>query len=166
MGGTGKAAGLGFIKNGLYFNSRLAIILRLSFVTNYPSDTVFQYPFTVTPKSPKMEQTKNLELEILLTLRSNKTVPTRKFHELFAQDWNLYRSKLNELIIEKFLKVSVQSPGICVFELSKKGDERMDELLRENAIEVESTTTGTRNFLKRFRPHQPAHKLICVQQCK
>ena len=58
-----------------------------------------------------MEQAKNLELEILLTLRNNKTVPTRKFHELFEQDWNLYRSKFNELIVKKFLKISIQIPG-------------------------------------------------------
>ena len=75
-----------------------------------------------------MEQVENLELEILLVLRSNKTVPTRRFHELFKRDWNLYRSKLNELILNKFLKVSMQIPGICVFELSKKGDERINDL--------------------------------------
>jgi hypothetical protein len=97
-----------------------------------------------------MEEAENLELEILLTLRSNKTVQTRKFHELFEQDWNLYRSKFNELIIKKFLNISVQIPGICVFELSKKGDERIDELLHERDRETESTTFRIRNFLNRF----------------
>ena len=97
-----------------------------------------------------MEQAKNLELEILLTLRSNKTVPTRNFHELFEKDWNLYRPTFNTLIIKKFLKVSVQIPGICVFELSKKGDERIDELLRERARRMKSTTFRIRNFLNRF----------------
>jgi hypothetical protein len=97
-----------------------------------------------------MEQAKNLELEILLTLRSNKTVPTRKFHELFEQDWNIYRSKFNELIVKKFIKVSVQIPGVCVFELSKKGDERIDKLHHERAREMESITSRIRNFLRRF----------------
>ncbi len=97
-----------------------------------------------------MEQAENLELEILLALRSNKMVPTRKFHELFKSDWNLYRPKFNELIIKKFLKVSTQFPGICVFELNKKGEERIDELLHEPAREMESTTSGLRNLLKRF----------------
>ena len=98
-----------------------------------------------------MEQAKSLELEILLTLRNNKTVPTRKFHELFEQDWNLYRSKFNELIIKKFLKVSTQIPEICVFELNSKGEDRIDELLTERAREIESKTSGILNFLKHFQ---------------
>jgi hypothetical protein len=98
-----------------------------------------------------MEQAKGLELEILLTVRNNKTVPTRKFHELFEQDWNLYRSKFNELIVKKFLRISAQITGICVFELNSKGEYRIDELLTESAREIESTTSGILNFLKRFQ---------------
>jgi|SRR5579863_947837 len=97
-----------------------------------------------------MEQAENLELEILLALRRNKVVPTRKIHELFQKDWNLYRSTFNDLIVKKFLKVSVQIPGTCVFELSKKGDERIGELLHGHSREAESTSSGIRNFLKRF----------------
>lgn len=97
-----------------------------------------------------MEQAEDLELEILLTLRSNKSVPARNFHELFEKNWNLYRSTVNRLIVKKFLKVSVQAPGICVFELNKKGDERIDILLHERARKMESITFRIRNFLKRF----------------
>ena len=98
-----------------------------------------------------MDQAKRLELEILLTVRNNKTVPSRNFHELFEQDWNLYRSKFNELIVKKFLKISSQIPGICVFELHVKGEYRIDELLAESAREIESATSGILNFLKRFQ---------------
>jgi hypothetical protein len=98
-----------------------------------------------------MEQAKSLELEILLTVRKNKKVPARKFHELFEQDWNLYRSKINELIVQKFLKITTQGQGICVFKLSSKGEYRMDELLTESAREIESTNSGILNFLKRFQ---------------
>jgi len=98
-----------------------------------------------------MEQAKSLELEILLTVKNNKTVPTRKFHELFEQGWNLYRSKFNELIVKKFLKISTQVPGICVFELNSKGEYRIDELLTESAREIESSNSGILNFLKRFQ---------------
>ena len=98
-----------------------------------------------------MEQAKSLELEILLTVRNNKTVPTRKFHELFDQDWNLYRSKINELIVQKFLKISIQVPGICVFELHSKGEYRIDELLNESARDIESTNSGILNLLRRFQ---------------
>jgi hypothetical protein len=76
-----------------------------------------------------MEQAKRLELEILLAVKNNKTVPARKFHQLFEQDWNLYRSKFNELIVKKFLKISTQEPDICVFELNSKSESRIDELL-------------------------------------
>jgi hypothetical protein len=80
-----------------------------------------------------MEQAKRLELEILLAVRNNKTVPARKFHQLFEQDWNLYRSKLNELIVKRFLKISNQGPDICVFELNSKSESRINELLTERA---------------------------------
>jgi hypothetical protein len=151
------------MRNGLYFNSRLAIILRLGFVTNYPSaqDVVIQYPFFVTQNLPKMEQAKSLELEILLTVRNNKTVPTRKFHELFEQGWNLYRSKFNELIVKKFLKISTQVPGICVFELNSKGEYRIDELLSESAREIESNNSGILNFLKRFQLNEFRRDHLC-----
>jgi hypothetical protein len=98
-----------------------------------------------------MEQAKSLELEILLAVRNNKRVPARKFHELFEQDWNLYRSKIHELIVQEFLKISTQGQGICVFRLSSKGEYRMDELLTERAREIESTNSGILNFLKRFQ---------------
>ena|ERR1700753_738998 len=97
-----------------------------------------------------MEQTKNLELEILLALKTNKSVPTRKFHELFEKDWDLYRSTFNLLIVKKYLTISVQISGTCVFELSKKGDERIDEILTENARETENISLRLRNFLKGF----------------
>ena len=97
-----------------------------------------------------MEQAEDLELEILLTLRSNKTVPTRNFHELFEKDWNLYRSILNRLIVKKYLKVNVQVSGVCVFELSQKGNERIEEILLERVRKMESITSRIRNFLKRF----------------
>ena len=98
-----------------------------------------------------MEQAKSLELEILLAVRNNKRVPARKFRELFEQDWNLYRSKIHELIVQEFLKISTQGQGICVFRLSSKGEYRMDELLTERAREIESTNSGILNFLKRFQ---------------
>ena len=98
-----------------------------------------------------MEQAKCLELEILLRVRNNKRVPARKFHELFEQDWNLYRSKINELIVQKLLNISTQGQGICVFRLSSKGEYRINELLTESAKEIESTNSGILHFLKRFQ---------------
>ena len=97
-----------------------------------------------------MDQAKRLELEILLTVRNNKAVPSRKFRELFEQDWNLYRPKFNELIVKKFLKISSQIPGICVFELHGKGEYRIDEFLAESTREIENTTSGILGFLKLF----------------
>jgi hypothetical protein len=97
-----------------------------------------------------MEQAETLELEILLVLRSNKPVPTRNFHELFEKDWNLYRSTFNALIVKKYLKVSEQIPGMCVFELTTKGNERTDELLHGRIRKIEIIQTRIRNFIKRF----------------
>jgi len=98
-----------------------------------------------------MEQAKSLELELLLTVRNNKTVPTRQFHELYEQDWKLYRSKFNELIVKKFLRICTQIPGVCVLELNSKGEYRIDELFAESAGEIEKTKSGILNFLKRFQ---------------
>jgi len=97
-----------------------------------------------------MEQAEVLELEILLALRSKKTVPTRKFHELFEKDWHLYQSTVNLLIVKKYLKVSVQDSGISVFELSNKGEDRMDELLLKQARKTESIKFRVRNFVERL----------------
>ena len=94
-----------------------------------------------------MEQAKSLELEILLTVRNNKTVPTRIFHQLFEQDCNLYRSKINELIIQKFVRISAQEPGTCVFELNPKGEYRIDEFLNENAGETRPLLHKRINFI-------------------
>ncbi len=123
-----------------------------------------------------MEQTKNLELEILLTLRNNKVVPTRKIHQLFDQEWDVYRPKFNELIVKRFLKISTQIPGICTFELNQKGGDRIVELLVERAKEIEirlshlneikdvvtvpgwSTLSGILNFLKGFSSHSFGHQ--------
>src|SRR3954462_15689250 len=88
-----------------------------------------------------MEQSKRLELDILLCLRNNKTVPPSNFHELFQDHWNLYRAKLNELIINRFIKVSTLSPGICVFELSAKGEDRIWQLVSEGAKENRSVNS-------------------------
>ena len=95
-----------------------------------------------------MEQAENLELEILLALRSSKAVPTRKMHALFEKDHNVYRSAVNRLIVEKYIKVSVQAPAIPVFELSEKGDERIDELLLKQARKTESIKRRVRNFME------------------
>jgi hypothetical protein len=118
-----------------------------------------------------MGQAKTLELNILLALRNNKTVPIRKVHELFDQDWSLYRSKFNELIIKSFFKISTEIPGICTFELNQKGNDRINELLIERAKEIEirlsqlneikrvigvrgrSKMPGIFSFLKRFPSH-------------
>src|SRR4051794_30926964 len=88
-----------------------------------------------------MEQSKRLELDILLFLRNNKTVPTPTFHELFQENWNLYRAKLNELIINRFIKVSTLSAGICAFDLSAKGEQRIWELVTEGAKENRSVNS-------------------------
>lgn len=85
-----------------------------------------------------MDQTKVLELEILLTLRNHKVVPTRKVPELFDQNWDRYRTKFNDLLNKRFFKVSTRIPGIYAFELNLKGNEKIVELLTDRAKEVES----------------------------
>jgi hypothetical protein len=84
-----------------------------------------------------MENSKTLELEILITVRQNRKVPTRDFYKLFEHKWNLYDSKFNQLIIEGlFLPVRIGDQP--VFQLTSRGKTRIAELLelREREITV------------------------------
>jgi len=84
-----------------------------------------------------MENSKTLELEILITVRQNRKVPTRDFYKLFEHKWNLYDTKFNQLIIEGlFLPVRIGDQP--VFQLTSRGKTRIAELLelREREITV------------------------------
>jgi hypothetical protein len=82
-----------------------------------------------------MENSKTLELEILITVRQNKKVPTRDFNKLFEHNWNLYDSKFNQLIIEG-LFLPVRIADLPVYQLTRRGKTRIAELLEQREREI------------------------------
>jgi hypothetical protein len=83
-----------------------------------------------------MNNIKNLELEILITVSQNKKVPTQYFHHLFEHKWKLYSFRFNELLLEGLFNVVTSTTGISIFELTGKGKTRITELLQERERDV------------------------------
>jgi len=113
-----------------------------------------------------MNNMKTLELEILVTILQNKTVPVNRFHKLFDYKWELYRASFNDLRMDGLFKVSAPGVGASGYELTSRGKARASELLkeRENEIEFRLTLlskqkhpTGTQN-LKNFFLRLISHK--------
>jgi len=85
-----------------------------------------------------MEQVKQLELGILITIRNNETIPTDEFHKLFDNNWHSYSVRFKHLTAEGLFIVSTieNSPGLYRYELTKKGKIRIMELLSERSNEI------------------------------
>jgi hypothetical protein len=86
-------------------------------------------------KTASMENSKNLELEILITVRQNRKVPANDFHKLFEHNWNFYNSKFNQLITEG-LFMPVRIADLPVYQLTSRGKTRIAELLEQREREI------------------------------
>jgi hypothetical protein len=82
-----------------------------------------------------MENSKTLELEILITVRQNRKVSTKDFYKLFEHKWKLYDYKFNQLIIEG-LFLPVRIADLPVYQLSSRGKTRIAELLEQREREI------------------------------
>jgi hypothetical protein len=113
-----------------------------------------------------MNNMKALELEILVTIMQNKTVPISRFHKLFDYKWELYRLSFDDLKMGGLFKVSAPGVGASGYELTPGGKARVSELLkeRENEIEFRLTllskqkhppgTQSLKNFFLRLISHK------------
>jgi hypothetical protein len=83
-----------------------------------------------------MDNSKTVELEILITISQNKNVPTYHFHHLFEHKWKIYSPRFKELMSEEVFSTTTPITGMPYFELTSKGKTRITDLieLRESEI--------------------------------
>jgi hypothetical protein len=82
-----------------------------------------------------MDNSKTLELEILIAVRQNRKIPTRDFYKLFGHNWKWYDAKFNQLMIEG-LFLPVRMGDLPVFQLTSRGKTRIAELLEQREGEI------------------------------
>jgi hypothetical protein len=83
-----------------------------------------------------MDNIKNLDLEILITISQNKHVPTCHFQHLFEHKWRLYHTRFNELISDGDFNAATPITGMPYYELTSKGKNRITELIEQRESEV------------------------------
>jgi len=86
-----------------------------------------------------MEKLNEMELETLITIRNNETVESGQFHKLFEHRWPQYQECLDilysrGLFVQGDLKTR---PGMKKYELTKKGNDRVSQLLSERSHAVQ-----------------------------
>ena len=91
--------------------------------------------FACTIKTAPMDNSKNLELEILITVRQNKNIPINDFHRIFEYSWILYDAKFNQLIAERLI-VPVQVADLLVYQLTNTGKARISLLIEQREQEI------------------------------
>jgi hypothetical protein len=85
-----------------------------------------------------MEKLKEMELEILITIRNNETLESNQFYRLFETRWPQY-SECMGILFDRglFINADVQSiPGQKKYELTKQGNNRVSQLLSERSHAV------------------------------
>jgi hypothetical protein len=83
-----------------------------------------------------MDNSKTLELEILITISQNKNVPTCHFQHLFEHRWKQYHARFSELISEGVFNAATPITGMPYYELTSKGKTRITELIEQREAEV------------------------------
>jgi hypothetical protein len=83
-----------------------------------------------------MDNSKTLELEILITISQNKNVPTYHFHHLFEHKWKLYSPRFKELISDEVFSTTTPITGMPYFELTSKGKSRITDLIEQRESEI------------------------------
>jgi len=103
-----------------------------------------------------MEKLKEMELELLITIRNNETIESNQFYRLFECRWPQYRECLNALYNEGlFVQGDLQSmPGLKKYELTKQGNDRVSQLLSERSHAVHVKLA----HLRRSKNLESAHR--------
>jgi hypothetical protein len=85
-----------------------------------------------------MENNKQMELEILIAIRNNQTIPADEFHTIFDDRWPDYRTSMVSLYNKGLLINSCHAiiPGLNIWELTGAGKLRISELLFERSNDL------------------------------
>jgi len=87
-------------------------------------------------KTDTMDNPKTLELDILISINQNKTIPTIHFHRLFEHKWKIYSSRFNELENKGLFTIVTNNFENKIYELTTTGKTRITELLNERESEI------------------------------
>ena len=108
-----------------------------------------------------MEKLKEMELEILITIRNNDTIESNQFYKLFENRWPHYRECVS-ILYDKglFINADLQTmPGLKKFELTKQGNNRVSQLLSERSHAVHVKLAHLRRS-KNLESSQRGHSLL------
>ncbi|HEY2650080.1 MAG TPA: hypothetical protein VGI38_12855 [Puia sp.] len=83
-----------------------------------------------------MDNSKTLELEILITISQNKNVPIYHFEHLFEQKWKIYYPRFKELLSDEVFSATTPITGLRSYELTSKGKSRITELIEQRESEI------------------------------
>jgi hypothetical protein len=110
-----------------------------------------------------MEKLKEMELEILITIRNNETLESNQFYKLFEDRWPQYRECISILSDRGlFTNADLQSmPGFKKYELTKQGNNRVSQLLSERSHAVHVKLAHLRHS-KNLESSQREHPLFSL----
>ncbi len=108
-----------------------------------------------------MEKLKEMELEILITIRNNETIESNQFYKLFDDRWPHYRECISILYDSGlFTNADLQAmPGLKKYELTKQGNDRVSQLLSERSHAVHVKLAHLRRS-KNLESSQRAHSFL------
>src|ERR1700742_3923030 len=110
-----------------------------------------------------MEKLKEMELEILITVRNNETVESNQFYKLFENRWPQYRDCMS-ILYDRGLFINADllaMPGLKKFELTKQGNNRVSQLLSERSHAVHVKLAHLRRS-KNLESSQREHSLLSL----
>ncbi len=85
-----------------------------------------------------MDNSKTLELEILITISQNKNVPIYHFQHLFEHKWKIYYPRFKELLSDEVFCETTPITGMRSYELTSKGKSRITELIEQRESDISS----------------------------
>jgi len=108
-----------------------------------------------------MEKLKEMELEILITIRNNETIESNQFYKLFENRWPHYRECMSILYDRGlFINADLQAmPGLKKYALTKQGNDRVSQLLSERSHAVHVKLAHLRHS-KNLESSQKEHSLL------
>ena len=104
-----------------------------------------------------MEKVKHDELLLLIAIRSNSKIPIEEFYKLFDDNWHLFSSRFRALETEElFIKSALEHlPGSFKYELTKKGNHRIMELLNERSYAIDLNLIRIKQARELSKVHGP-----------
>jgi len=108
-----------------------------------------------------MEKLKEMELEILITIRNNETIDSNQFFKLFENQWPRYRECIS-FLSDRGLFINADlpgKPGLKKYELTKQGNNRVSQLLSERSHAVHVKLAHLRRS-KNLESSQREHTLL------